>query len=357
MTGVEMVVVGKLGEFAGAWDALVERMDPPSPFLRSWWVDNAAVGEPALLLVVDDGRLVGGVALQLSQVRGCERVEVLGGGELAPDHLDVVAAPEDLDLVWSLVRPWFFRPGGRLIDLDGVCPGSKLLEVAPSGVETIDPAPYVELPTTWDEYLASRAGRVRSTITRTDKRLTKAGVTYRRVAVDGVPAALATVRDLHDQRWSEESNFIEAWGAFERAATAGASTGEVVISELVDGDGRVVATEVDFLVEGRLSFYQAGRLTDHELRGSGSMLKARILADAIAGGAHEFDLLRGDEPYKVEWAEALRPLLRVQAAVGWRARVLLGVSKLWTRIYFARLARAERAAEKTAATGADRVAP
>lgn len=348
MADVEMLAVGQLGEYADAWDSLVDQMDPPSPSLRSWWVDNAAIGEPVVLLVVDQGRLVGGLALQRWEDHGCERIEMLGGGQLAPDHLDIVALPDDVDRVWGFVRSWLLRPGQRRIDLIGLRAGSQLLGISSKGVESIDPAPYVLLPATWAEYVASRAGRVRSTITRTDKRLTKAGVTYRVVPADRVSHALEVFRELHDLRWSEESSFIEAWAAFDRAARAGAARNEVVISELVDASGRVIASEVDFLVGGRLSFYQAGRLTEHELRGSGSMLKARILAGAIAAGVTEFDLLRGDEPYKVEWADAERDLMRVRLAIGWRAKLLLIASRTWYRIALIRI---QRAAAKTEATG------
>lgn len=349
MAAVEMVAVGQLGEHADAWDALVDQMDPPSPSLRSWWVDNAAIGEPVLLLVVDQGQLVGGLALQRWEDHGCERIEMLGGGQLAPDHLDIVALPHDVDRVWGFVRAWLLRPGQRRIDLIGLRSGSRLLGVSPGGGEAIDPAPYVLLPESWTEYLDSRAGRVRSTITRTDKRLSKAGVTYRVVPAEEIASALEVFRELHDLRWSEESSFIEAWSAFDRAARAGAARDEVVISELVDSTGRVIASEVDFLVGGRLSFYQAGRVTEHDLRGSGSMLKARILAAAIDAGVTEFDLLRGAEPYKVEWADSERELMRVRCAIGWRAKLLLFGSKTWYSLALIRIQRAEARAERATA--------
>ena len=337
MTSVT-TVVRQLGADAERWDELVAGLDLASPFLRSWWVDHAAVGEPTIVLVHEAGRLLGGLALQRQDFHGCDRLSVLGGGALAPDHIDLVADPADRDPVARAVVAWLERPGGRIIDLEGVRVGSVLVTLLGGSrperrVAVIDPAPYVMLPASSAEYLASRPGKSRSTISRTDKRLTKAGVTFRVRPAAEIDDALVTLRALHDGRWATESGFLEQWEAFEAAARAGAARGEVVFSELIAPDGRVIATEVDLVVAGRVAFYQAGRLTDHDYRGSGSMLKARIIAAAIDAGATEFDLLRGDEPYKTEWADAQRPLVRIQMAVGPMARALLSGSQAWSRLY------------------------
>lgn len=337
-TTTQTTVVRRLGDDAERWDELVAGLDVASPFLRSWWIDNAAVGEPTIVLVHAAGRLLGGLALQRQDFHRCDRLSVLGGGALAPDHIDVVAAPADRDTVARAVVAWLQRPGTRIIDLDGVRVGSALVTLLGGSrperrVTVIDPAPYVMLPATFGEYLASRPGKSRSTISRTDKRLAKAGVEFRIRPATEVDEALVTLRSLHDGRWAHESGFLDQWSAFEAAARAGAARNEVVFADLIAQDGNVIATEVDLVVAGRVAFYQAGRLTDHDYRGSGSMLKARIIAAAIEAGATEFDLLRGDEPYKTEWADSRRPLVRIQMAVGPMATALMSGSQAWSRLY------------------------
>jgi CelD/BcsL family acetyltransferase involved in cellulose biosynthesis len=66
----------------------------------------------------------------------------------------------------------------------------------------------------------------------------------------------------------------------------------------------------------RVAFYQAGRLTDHDLRGSGSVLKAEVVRWAAATGHGEFDFLRGAESYKDDWASSSRWVRRVRVGVG-----------------------------------------
>ena len=82
------------------------------------------------------------------------------------------------------------------------------------------------------------------------------------------------------------------------------------------GGSIVVATEMDLVASHRVAFYQAGRLTDREWRGSGSVLKAHIIGWAIAEGHEEFDFLRGDEAYKSDWASQRRELVRVRFGIG-----------------------------------------
>lgn len=323
----------RLGAHAAAWDALVDRMPLPSPFLRSWWLAEVAVGDPRFVLVLDDDVLVGGLALQRSTRAGVEVLQFLGTGPLEPDHLDLVAAPERVADVVAAVRAWL-AAGDRLVDLIGARPAAWVLDAVPGRGEVteLEVAPYVLLPADRADYLATRQGRMRSTITRTAKRLAKAGVTLRVIGPDADPSevdrSLAALRDLHDGRWGDESGFLASWPGFSAAARAGAAVGEVRFHELVSADGDIVAIEADFVVGGRMSFYQAGRLTDHDLRGSGSALRYDVIGAAIEAGCTEFDLLRGGEEYKTEWADQRRGLIRIRRGTGLRSQALVALARV-----------------------------
>jgi len=316
---VQTIVRPDLGPWASAWDALVDGLRVPSPFLRSWWIDHTCGGRPAIVLVTDGDRLLGGAAFQIRRVRRVDRIEMAGQGPLEPDHLDLVAAHADVPAVQAAVRTWLASVGGEIV-LDGLVDGAALLGALPvlrrASVSAV--APYAPLAGTAAEYFAGRGGRTRSTITRTDKRLRAAGVTDRSSTGDDVESAIASLTRLHDARWGEASALSQAWTGFEDAARAGAAAGEVWFHELVGPDGATIAVEVDFFVARRFSFYQAGRLTDHDWRGSGSVLKARVIEHAVELGASEYDLLRGDEPYKTEWASAERSLVSVRSGTGVR---------------------------------------
>lgn len=316
-----------VGPVAAEWDALVANGHPASPFLWSWWLTHVTRGEAVALTLHDHEGLVGGFALERDRVAGIERLRLPGSEGLEPDHLDVVAREGRHRDVASAVAEWL-RDGDRLVDLDGVSESSALRQALGRRaiVNPVDLAPYATLPATFDEYLHGRRGQTRSTITRSRKRLEKEGVGHE-VVDSSAPAdlradALDALARLHDGRWGEASALLERWAGLAAALRAGVEAGGAVIHLLRHPEEGIIAVEADLLAGSRVCFYQAGRLTDHRWRGSGSVLKAAVIEHAIAAGRTEYDLLRGDEPYKEEWATSRRPLFRVSAGFGPRGTPL-----------------------------------
>jgi CelD/BcsL family acetyltransferase involved in cellulose biosynthesis len=318
---MRLEVRDRLEELRGPWDELVASQPLPCPFLSSWWVENAGTGRTVLLCCTEGDRLVGGAAFQTDAFGPprlhIERVRAVGQWPLSPDHIDVIAEPGRRPQVTEQVVQWLLR-GNRVIDLDGVTAGSDLPRLLGARVLVEHEVPYLEMK--GDDWFTQLPGRLRSTVTRSRKRLERAGYSVRRVPAEQIDTALATLRELHDVRWKEDSSFRAGWERLTRIARAGAPSGGVVVHEMAGGDGTVIASEVELVVGSRVSFYQAGRLTDHELRGSGSVLRAAIVGWAQAAGHTEFDLLRGAEPYKDDWATGVRRVRRARRGVGPRGR-------------------------------------
>ncbi len=316
-----------VGPVAAEWDALVANGHPASPFLWSWWLTHVTEGEAVALTLHDQQGLVGGLALQRDRVAGVERLRLPGTGGLEPDHFDVVARDGRHRDVTSALATWL-RAGDRLVDLDGVAESSALRRAMGrrAVVTPVDLAPYAILPATFEEYLAGRRGQTRSTVARSRKRLEKEGVRHQVVdssaPVDLRTEALDALARLHDGRWGEASALRDRWAVLAPALRAGLEADGAVIHLLRHPEEGIIAVEADLLVAGRVCFYQAGRLTDHRWRGSGSVLKAAVIEHAIAAGRNEYDLLRGDEPYKEEWATSRRPLFRVSTGYGPRGTPL-----------------------------------
>jgi CelD/BcsL family acetyltransferase involved in cellulose biosynthesis len=305
-----------LDELRGRWDELVASQPLPSPFLTSWWVENAAEGRTVLVCCMDGDELVGGAAFEVDRFGPkrltVERVRFVGQGPLAPDHLGVIASPGNQGAVTRAIGGWLLD-GSHMIDLDGLTATSKLPAKIGARVLTETEAPYMELK--GEDWAKSLPGKLRSTISRSGKRLAREGYTVRRVEPSDIDEALETLGDLHESRWQDASKFGMRWDTFERIARAGAPCGGVVVHELASEE-RVIASEVELVVGSRVSFYQAGRLTDHELRGSGSVLRAAIIDWAFASGHREFDLLRGGESYKDDWATGVRQIRRARGGTG-----------------------------------------
>jgi len=312
MSELTLIEQPLLGRYASAWNALVDQAPLPTPFLRSWWLEHTSSGRPIFVLVLDGEVLVGGIALQEEQRRGGMRLRFMGSGPLCPDHLDLLAAPGREPEVVDALRTSLAARDPAIVDLDGLRAGAFVTDcfdqrtVVQSAV-----APYLAL-----DGPASLVGR--PTRARWRK---KHGLVHRMVTGEDADVALSTVRSLHEQRWGQESRFLPRFGQFESAAREGMRRGELLLHELVapgPGGGVVVAVSVVLNVAGRASYYQVGRRTEPQWSGAGTAVLACSVAAAVDAGCHEFDFLRGTEPYKREWTTDERSISRLVADVGGR---------------------------------------
>ena len=160
MAPVRLIDVPNLDGWVTQWDQLVDSAPLPSPFLRSWWLAGTSRFGRHFLLVVDDTRLLGGLALE--ERHPTARIRMMGYGS-ASDHLDLLAAPGHEATVIKLLGDWLRRPGGRLFDLKGIQSGSRLIEALPGRVrrEPMAVAPFTPLPSSADAYRSSLSPQFR----------------------------------------------------------------------------------------------------------------------------------------------------------------------------------------------------
>ncbi len=306
------------------------RQPRPSPFLRTWWLDATATGEPAFVLVLENSRLIGGLALQRHRRLGMEVVEMMGQGPLEPDHLDAIAEPGHEATVVDAINAWMRRRGARVLDLDGVEPDGLLVAALPRPFSVVrhHVARAFHMPVDLDGWLGDQPRVVRNQVRPTGRRLDREGITFRRVPVDETDEATAALRRLHVERFEDETAIPAHWTALERAIRAGAPRGEAVHFQLRDGD-EVGVTSLHFDLGGRRHYYQSGRRTDdRKWRGAGSVLLWRVMQDATDNGIFELDHLRGDEPYKAQWSNAVRHLVRIRCGIG-AGRAALAAMQTW----------------------------
>jgi len=306
------------------WSDLVDA-DPAATFfhtpryLKLYWEEFGQDAGLLLAFAEDDDRCVGAVAFE----RLGRTLRFLGGTEVT-DYMGPVAAPGTEDRVAKeLVHAVASRRDWDDADLRGLPEDSPWLprladaaaaeglavEVAPDAV-----APFLELPGTYEDYLAALPGKLRHEIRRKARRLDG--------ELGGHALILAT-----------EESLVEDLGAFVAMHRSSAGPkGKFMVPGMEIFFRRLAET---FLPEGtfRLAFLEAGRVRmagaiafafgdriylynsafDRARRGlaPGMVLVADLIERAVAEGFRAFDLLKGDLAYKYRFGARPRPMARL----------------------------------------------
>ncbi|NYJ00107.1 CelD/BcsL family acetyltransferase involved in cellulose biosynthesis [Nocardioides thalensis] len=307
---------------AGDWDRLADGAPLASPFLKSWWLTAVADRNARYLLVLEDDRLLGGLAVRRSRRLGVPVYTALGAGRLCPDHIDLVAEPGRADDVVAALRDWFTRPGNRVVDLDGLHERARVVDALPgAALTTTDLGPWEPLPADPADYYRARTRTFAKRTGKKQRRAERAGTVFRRLPDAEVAGGLDDLWSLHAVR--RDRRPLLRWSPqIRRAVLAGTSAGEVRI-HVAERDGARCGVLLSFTTGGRLSTYQIARRLEPDHADVGNLLYAAAIEDACRDGLTELDLLRGAEPYKLSFASEARAVVRARAAHGPGARLVL----------------------------------
>ncbi len=295
------------------WNGLLARSATDVPFLTwqwqtTWW--EAFGASPLHLFAVraEDGDLIG--LLPLYGIEGGSRTVLrLVGGVDVSDYLDLIAVREREEEVWKALLQTLLDLRWDLLDLHGLPEASPTLGLLPGlarawgldcEVEQEERCPVVELPESWETYLAGLRGKDRHELRRKLRRLEE-----RRVRVSAVttPAAVAAVMDtflgLHRKSKTGKARFMDVRmeGFFRTAAVALARAGWLQLW-ILWVEERPAASLLCLDYGGSVALYNSGFDPETGRLSPGVGLIACSIQDAIARGRRRYDFLRGEEPYK-----------------------------------------------------------
>ena len=196
--------------------------------------------------------------------------------------------------------------------------------------------PGIRLQGTYEDYLKAQFERKKRYNLERQVRvaLSDKGLRHRRVdKQEDLPHALNDLFALHARRKQAanvQSSFID--GDVQRfhhaVAPALLRAGWLSLQLLSDGE-RPVSAAYGFRYNGRFYFYQSGMDPDWSRWSVGTVLLTMLIKESFEGGLQEFDFLKGDEAYKVPWANAARQQVELAihrrdmaGTLGYAARVL-----------------------------------
>jgi len=308
------------------WDGLLGHAKSPSPFM-SWawhraWADCAPPAEvnasEVFALHGANGSLHAVLPLRLCRERFHRvwvRALTWAVGDLGcPDELDVPAVP---DADWSALAASLDALPWQVIIL------SNLAEGAPNAKHLCDAleerghavrhsalwsCPSLELPASWDAYLATLSSNRRQILRRKERSLFRDHaariVDYHE---DRLDEGWGHLLRLHEQRWDGAGG-----GAFrdprterlQRAFADEMAKRKKLWLATLDLDGQAAAAWYGFTSDGTVYFYQGGRDPRWERESVGQVLMGIMIQRAIQQGYRAFNFLRGDDRYKQQWTSA-----------------------------------------------------
>ncbi len=166
-------------------------------------------------------------------------------------------------------------------------------------------SPVLELPDTWDGYLATLSKKDRHELRRKLRRLEGAGGGVElRIATEPEEACgwLDTMFRLMRVSNHHKEEFLARPGmeTFFREMTHVMAAEEMLRFYSLNLDGQAVAMVLNFDLGGRLYMYNSGYDPDYAHYAVGLMSKTLLIEDAIRFGRTAVDFMRGDEAYKYD---------------------------------------------------------
>ena len=293
------------------WEHLLPESAVNSIFLtpywqRTWWESMRSPGQELNLVRLTEGEKTIGIAPLLKD-QGV--ITFLGGTDLW-DHHDFVVEKGRESAFFHAPMDYLDEEEWTEVRLESLLEDSPTLShLLPMATErgyrvekeSEDSLMGVDLPGSWDEYLQGLRKKDRHELRRKLRRL-EGEVDFRierLCGVEGVSEAIDEFLLLMAQSRDEKSDFLtsERGSFFRDMALELARRGSLQLFFL-EVEGVRTAATVCFDYNNVLSLYNSGHNTEYANLGTGFLLKALCLKQAICQGKEYFDLLRGTEQYK-----------------------------------------------------------
>ncbi len=302
------------------WERVLEQDTEAGVFahpawLRAWW-ETLGSGELILGLVWDDDAPV---AVFATSGAADGLLNVLGSQDVTDEQVPVSVPGREADTL-RFFLDWAFSEGGfdrvRFHSvLDGVRWIDVLAGVASDGgftlsKEQVDVAPVIELPSSFDDYMASLDGHDRHEMRRKRRRLGETGEwKIRRAHEVGWESDLAAFFEFHRQAPGEKAGFFtEERERFFRRLAADLFLMGLARLDVLDLEGEPVACTFSYDYRDSLALYNSSFRSDLAKLAPGMVLVGSLIEQSIDENKKTFDFLRGDESYKKRFGPVARPV-------------------------------------------------
>lgn len=331
-----------LPQLQAEWEALAPRARTRNvfnnwTFASTWWEHfgdgGSGTGAPPregrVFVVRDASRhavaivplYVDPEATRVGTVRVLKNV---GFGDVVnPDFLDALCLPGlEEQVAAALAPPLFGDPGWDFAHFSELAEEGSLSIMASRWSEAgralvkremRSPCPYLPLPARFDDFLAAQNPHFRQQLRRYRRKIERElGVDWKRVGRDiGVEEGMALLARLHQARMEATGrggNFKkDDYLHFHRALAERLDASGELYFWVLTIEGLPGASHYGFLHDGVYFGYQMGFTPEYERWSLGHYMTGVVLEKLIEEEkAREMSLLRGRDPWKFRWTDAVR---------------------------------------------------
>jgi len=312
------------------WGGLFQRANPENVFLSfgwmsTWW-KHFGKGQLAVIAVRDSaGRLIAVAPFYISRssaALGARRLGFLADERVGSDYLNVLAeagfaaaAVEEIArILFAHRRLWDYIELRDTADSPLVAALTARLRSRGMSVHQTArrTCRYIPLPPTFEQYLAGIGQSLRTHCRRQWQALQRAHQ-GESLVVSGAaeldrefPTLIALHRMRFAQRTEQSAFLAPGVPQFHADAMRLLAAEGFVRLFLLKAGSETIAALYGFSVGRTFQFYQCGMHTGWLQHSTGHILTGKAIEQAIADGNATFDFLRGDEPYKAQWADRWR---------------------------------------------------
>ena len=276
-------------------------------FQRIWW-RVFGDGSQLRILTVRDGESVIGIAPMLLSDG---TLTFLGGSDLF-DYHDFLVPKGNEQRFFETLFDHIGMMEWDTIDLRSVpqdsptiCFVSLIGEQMGYSLEVVkeDVVPFLDLPSTWDQYVGELPKKSRHELRRKIRRLENEGVVKQYSCTDdhSVREGMQQFFHLHKISRPDKKLFMnrDRERFFLDIALELADKGQLHLA-MLELDGKCVASCISFDYLGSRLLYNSGYDPEYSNLSVGFVNKAFAIKEAISDGKHTFNFLRGAERYKYD---------------------------------------------------------
>ena len=291
-------------------------------WLKTWWQEFGSGTEPYLGAVRQGERIIGIAPLLVKE----GKASIVGSDDVC-DYLDFIVAPGMEEDFFNVLLDDLRQRGISHLDLGLLRPDStvltKLVSIAQNRKYEVlchqeDISLELDLPATWEEYLATLTSKQRHEVRRKLRRLWEAGVVDYHLVKDSaaVPDAMDTFLKMFSESRTDKATFMTSQreSFFKSLADTMARVGLLRLG-ILELDSLPTSMIMYFDYNDCIYLYNSGYDPQYNSLSEGLLCKVLCIQESIQAGKKRFDFLKGNEIYKYHLGGIEVPLSRCQITI------------------------------------------